>query len=146
MVEEELAHAQFSRTADGGYAVQGFSSRPAINCYHCKKDGHGWRDCTLYLATEEGKKWKAGDKGKMWAARGASSNNVQELASLALAVDEDESDEVDICLGSPDYHAVAASQLASDEAFLHSLHSQVVSASASCAPSPQPQLDSTILL
>ena len=72
----------------------------AINCYHCKNDGHGWRDCTLYLATEEGKKWKASDKGKLWAARGTPSNNVQELASLAIAVDEDESEEDDICLSS----------------------------------------------
>ena len=37
-----------SRTADGGYAVQGYSSRPAINCFHCKKGGHGWRDCTIF--------------------------------------------------------------------------------------------------
>ena len=37
-----------SRTADGGYAVQGYSSRPAINCFHCKKGGYGWRDCTIF--------------------------------------------------------------------------------------------------
>lgn len=70
-----------SRTPDGGYAIQGYSSRPAINCFHSKKDGHGWRDCSQYLATEDGKKWKASDKGRLWATRGASSNIVQELAS-----------------------------------------------------------------
>lgn len=67
---------------------------------------HVLKDCTLYLATEEEKKWKANDKGKMWAARDTSSNNVPELASLAIVVDKDETDEVDICLGSPNYHAV----------------------------------------
>ena len=81
------------------------------------------------MATEEGKKWKASDQGKLWAARGALSNTVQELALLAVAVDEGESEEVDICLSSTDDHAVEASQLASDEALLHSLYSQVVSAS-----------------
>ncbi len=54
-----------SRTPDGGYAVQGYSSRFAINCFHYKKDGHGWKDCTLYLAIEEEKKWKASNKGKL---------------------------------------------------------------------------------
>lgn len=44
-----------SRTANGGYAVQSHSSRPTMNCYHYKKDGHGWRDCTLYLANKGGK-------------------------------------------------------------------------------------------
>ena len=117
-----------SRTADGGYTVQSYSSRPTINCFHCKKDGHGWRDCTLYFATEERKKWKASDKGKLWAARSTSSNTVQELASLAIAVDEDEPEEVDICLSSTHDHIVEASQLASDEAILHSSYSQVVSA------------------
>ena len=78
-----------SRTPDGGYAVQSHSSRPAINCFHCKKDGHGWRDCTEYLATDEGKKWRSSDKGKLWLTRGTSSNTTQELASLAIAVDED---------------------------------------------------------
>lgn len=90
-----------SRTADGGYTVQGYSSRPAMNCYHCKKDGHGWRDCTLHLSTDEGKKWKASDKGKQWTIRGTTSDNIQELASLAITVDkEEESEEVDICLSS----------------------------------------------
>lgn len=59
-----------SRAADGGY-----SSRPTIDCYYYRKDGHGWRDCTLYLVTEEGRKWKASDKGKQWAARGTNSDN-----------------------------------------------------------------------
>ena len=128
-----------SRTLDGGYAVQGYSLRPAINCFHCKKDGHGWRDCTLYLATKEGKKWKASDKGKLGAARGTPSNTIQERASLALAVDEDESEEVDICLSCTDDHAVEASQLASDEALLYFLYSQVVSASVTPSPiSTQP--------
>ncbi len=61
------------------------------------------------MATEEGKKWKTSDKDKLWAARGALSNTVQELASLAVAVDEDESEEVDICLSSTDDHAVEVS-------------------------------------
>ena len=30
-----------SRTPDGGYAIQGYSSCPAINYFHYKKDGHG---------------------------------------------------------------------------------------------------------
>ena len=105
-----------SRTPDGGYGIQCYSSRPAINCFHCKKNGHGWRDCTLYLTTEEEKKWKASDKRKLWAARYKPSNTIQELALLGVAVDKDESEEVDICLGSNDNHAVDASQLASDEA------------------------------
>ncbi len=132
-----------SQTPDGGYAIQGYFLRPAINCFHCKEDGHGWRDCTLYLTTEEGKKWKASDKGKLWAAHGTPSNTIQELASLAVAVDEDKSEKVDICLGSTDDNAVDASQLASDEALLHFLYSQVISASVT--PS-QPQLNLAILL
>ncbi len=30
-----------SRTADGSYTVQSYSSCPTINCFNCKKDGHG---------------------------------------------------------------------------------------------------------
>ena len=81
------------------------------------------------METEERKKWKASDKRNLWVARGTPSNTIQKLASLAVAVDEDESEEVDICLSSTDDHAVEASQLASDEALLYSLYSQVVSAS-----------------
>lgn len=73
------------------------------------------------MAIEGGKKCKASDKGKLWAARGTPSNTIQELASLAIVVDEDESEEVDICLSFTDDHAVEASRLASDEALLHSL-------------------------
>lgn len=51
-----------------------------------------------------------------------------------VIIDEDELEEVDTCLSSTNDHAVEASQLASDEAFSHSLYSQVVSASV--APSP----------
>ncbi len=86
------------------------------------------------MATEEGKKWKASDKGKPWAARGTPSHTILELASLAVAVNEDESEEVDICLSSNDDYAVEASQLASDEALLYSLYSQVVSASVTLSP------------
>ncbi len=80
------------------------------------------------MATEEGKKWKASDKYKLWAARGIPSNTVEELASLAIAVDEDELEEVDIFLSSNNDHVVEASQLASDEAFLYFSYSQVISA------------------
>ncbi len=62
------------------------------------------------------KKWKASDKRKLWAARYKPSNTIQEVALLGVDVDKDESEEVDICLGSNDDHAVDASQLASDEA------------------------------
>lgn len=118
-----------SRTPDGGYAVQGYSSRPAINCFHCKKDGHGWRDCTQYLATEEGKKWKSSDKGKLLATRGTPPNTIQELASLAVAVDEDESEETEICLSSTHYRELEAANLASDEKLLHSAYARVLHSS-----------------
>ena len=127
-----------SQTPDGGYAVQGYSSRPAINCFHCKKDGHGWRDCTQYLATKDGKKWKASDKSRLWATRNASSSAVQELASLAIAVDEEKSEEVDICSFLTDDHVGETSELASDEALLHSLYSQVATASMASSLSTQP--------
>ena len=109
-----------ARTPDGGYAVQGYSLCPAINCFHCKKDGHGWRDFTQYLATKEGKRWKASDKGKLWTAHGPPSNTIQELASFTIAVDNNKSEEVEICLSCTDNHAIKASQLTSNEERLHS--------------------------
>lgn len=54
---------------------------------------------------------------------------------LAVAVDKDESGDVDICLSSSDDHAVEASQLAFNEALLHSLYSHVASASVTPSPS-----------
>ena len=109
-----------------------------MNCFHCKKDGYRWRDCTLYLATEEGKKWKASGKDKLWATHSTTSNTatcgttpdtVHELALLAVAADEDESEEVDICLSSICDHVLEASQLTSNKTLLHSLYSKVESAS-----------------
>lgn len=44
-----------SQTANGGYIIQGYSLRLAMNCYYFEKNGHGWRDYTLYLSTD---KWK----------------------------------------------------------------------------------------
>lgn len=54
------------------------------------------------------------------AACGTLSYTIQELASLALAVDEDESEEVDICLRSTDDHAVEALKLAFYNVLLYS--------------------------
>ena len=109
-----------TRTPDGGYAVQDYSLRLAINCFYCKKNGHGWRDCTQYLATKERKRWKASDKGKLWTAHGPPSNTVQVLASFTIAVDKDKLEEAEICLSCTDNHAIKASQLTSNEARLHS--------------------------
>ncbi len=98
------------------------------------------------MTTKEEKKRKVSDKGKLWAARGTPSNTIQELASLAVAVDEDELDEVDICLGFTGDHAIDTSQLASDEALLHSLYSQVISSSFTPFPtSTQPSYIATIV-
>ena len=127
-----------SRTSDGGYAIQD-SPRPAIKSFHCKKDGHGLRDCSQNLATEDGKKWKASDKDRLWATRTAFSNTVQKLAWLAVAVDEEESEEIDICSFLIDDHDVETSELASDEAFLHTLYSQIASASMASSLSTQPE-------
>ena len=56
-----------SRTAKGGVVSKEHLGRPlAINCFHCKKHGHGWRDCTQYVWADDGKKWKASEKGKQW--------------------------------------------------------------------------------
>lgn len=44
------------RIPNGDYAIQVYCPRSAINCFYCKKDAHGWRDCIFYLATKEGKK------------------------------------------------------------------------------------------
>ena len=133
-----------SRTSDGDYIVQDYSSRPAMNCFHCKKDGHGWRNCILYLAwTEEGKKWIASDKGKLWTTRGTTSNTaicnitpntVHELALLAVAVEDNESEKVVIYLSSTSDHVLEASQLTSNKTFLHLLYSQVEFASVTLSP------------
>ena len=109
-----------------------------MNCFHCKKDGHRWRDYTLYLATEEGKKWKAIGKSKLWATcdtisntaiRSTTPDTLHELASFVVAVEEDESEKVDICLSSTSDYVLEASQLTSNKILLHSLYSQVESAS-----------------
>ncbi len=68
------------------------------------------------MATETGKEWKASDKSGLYAAHGTPSNIIQELLSFAVTIDEDESEQVDICWSSIDDHTVEASQLASDEA------------------------------
>ena len=54
-----------TQTLNGDYAVQGYSLWSTINCFHCKKNGHGWKDCDQYLANKKGKRWKASDKGKL---------------------------------------------------------------------------------
>ncbi len=42
--EEELERAE---SLEPPMEVMKFKVIPAINCFHCKKDGHGWRDLTL---------------------------------------------------------------------------------------------------
>lgn len=108
-VKEEMERAQFLEPQIKIILVQGYSFRSLINCFHCKKDDHGWRNCTLYLATDQGKKWKTSDKSKLWPARDTLSNTIQELILLAVTVDEDESEKVDICLSSTNDHTVEAS-------------------------------------
>lgn len=54
---------------------------------------------------DKGKKWKTSDKGKQWTTRSTTFDNNQELAALAIAVDEEkESEEVDICLSSTSHN------------------------------------------
>ncbi len=107
--KEEMERAQFLKPQIKVILVQGYSSCSLINCFHCKKDDDGWRNCTLFLATEQGKKWRASDKGKLWPACDTLSNTIQELTLLAVTVDEDKSEKVDICLSSTDDHTVEAS-------------------------------------
>ncbi len=123
-----------SRNPDGGYAIQGHSSRNAINCFYYKNNGHAWRDCTLQLATETRKKWKASDKSELYAANGTLFNTIQELLSFAVTVDEDESEQVNICQSYIENNTVEVSQLASDEALLYFSYSQVVFASVALFP------------
>ncbi len=79
------------------------------------------------------------------AARGTPFHTIQQLASLAVAVDEDESKKVDICWSSTDDHAVEALKLASDKALLYSIYSQVASASFTSFPtSTHPSNDAMI--
>lgn len=44
------------RIYNESYKVQSYFLRLTINHFHCKKDGHGSKECTLYLAIEEKKK------------------------------------------------------------------------------------------
>lgn len=49
-------------------------------------------------------------------------NTVYKLALLAVAVEEDKSEEVDICLSFTGNHILEASQLTSNMSFLHFLY------------------------
>ena len=84
------------------------------------------------MATKEGKKWKASKKDKLWATynitsntatRGTTPNMVYELASLAVAIEKDKSEEVDICLSSTSDHVSKASQLTFNKTLFHPLYS-----------------------
>lgn len=72
-----------------------------MNCYHYKKNNYRWRNYTLYLSTDERKKWKTSDKGKQQTTCGITSGNIPELTILAIIINkEEELEEVDIYLSS----------------------------------------------